>query len=72
MHSYHRMITRYHNRIDCTIVLTTINNLEYLEFEMSLLQPPPWEPEAYKLIDRIAADEGRFTNNNEVGKNLIL
>ena len=30
------------------------------------LQPPPWEPEAYKLIDRIAADEGRFTNNNEV------
>ena len=22
--------------------------------------------EAYKLIDRIAADEGRFTNNNEV------
>ena len=34
---------------------------------MSLLQPPPWEPEAYKLIDRIAADEGRFTNNNEVG-----
>jgi len=29
-------------------------------------QPPPWEPEAYKLIDRIAADEGRFSHNNEV------
>ena len=27
---------------------------------------PPWEPDSYKLIDRIAADEGRFTSNSEV------
>jgi Eph receptor B1 len=29
-------------------------------------EPPPWEPESYKLIDRIAADEGRSTFNSEV------
>ena len=40
--------------------------LKLWKFKTSLPQPPPWEPEAYKLIDRIAADEGRFTNNNEV------
>ena len=28
--------------------------------------PPPWEPDSYKLIDRIAADEGRSTSNSEV------
>ena len=40
--------------------------LQESKVRISLFQPPPWEPEAYKLIDRIAADEGRFTNNNEV------
>jgi Eph receptor B1 len=29
-------------------------------------EPPPWAPQDYKLIDRIAADEGRFTSNSEV------
>ena len=32
---------------------------------------PPWEPDSYKLIDRIAADEGRFTSNSEVFDNII-
>ena len=41
-------------------------SLLFYEFDAATHQPPPWEPEAYKLIDRIAADEGRFTNNNEV------
>merc|ERR1712013_374995 len=41
-------------------------SLLFYEFDAAIHQPPPWEPEAYKLIDRIAADEGRFTNNNEV------
>jgi len=29
-------------------------------------QPPPWEPEAYKLIDTIGPENGRFTPSNEV------
>lgn len=41
-------------------------SLLYYEFDAATREPPPWEPESYKLIDRIAADEGRFTNNNEV------
>ena len=40
--------------------------LLFYEFDAAIHQPPPWELEAYKLIDRIAADEGRFTNNSEV------
>ena len=40
--------------------------LLFYEFDAAIHQPPPWEFEAYKLIDRIAADEGRFTNNSEV------
>ena len=41
-------------------------SLLFFEFDAATRQPPPWEPEAYKLIDRIAADEGRFQYNNEV------
>lgn len=42
-------------------------SLLYYEFDASASkEPPPWEPESYKLIDRIAADEGRFTSNSEV------
>jgi len=42
-------------------------SLLYYEFD-SAKEPGthPWEPESYKLIDRIAADEGRFTSNSEV------
>lgn len=41
-------------------------SLLFYEFDAATREPPPWEPESYKLIDRIAADEGRFKNNNEV------
>ena len=41
-------------------------SLLFYEFDAATHQPPPWEPEAYKLIDRIAADEGRFQYNSEV------
>lgn len=41
-------------------------SLLYYEFDSAHKEPPPWEPESYKLIDRIAADEGRFTSNSEV------
>ena len=41
-------------------------SLLYYEFDAATREPPPWEPESYKLIDRIAADEGRFTSSNEV------
>jgi len=41
-------------------------SLLYYEFDAANKEPPPWEPESYKLIDRIAADEGRFTSNSEV------
>jgi len=41
-------------------------SLLFYEFDAATREPPPWEPDSYKLIDRIAADEGRFTNNNEV------
>merc|ERR1712223_770636 len=41
-------------------------SLLYYEFDAATREPPPWEPESYKLIDRIAADEGRFTDTNEV------
>ena len=34
-------------------------SLLYYEFDAATREPPPWEPESYKLIDRIAADEGR-------------
>ncbi|KAH9529410.1 Ephrin type-A receptor 5 [Dermatophagoides farinae] len=41
-------------------------SLLYYEHDGLNKEPPPWEPESYKLIDRIAADEGRFTSNSEV------
>ncbi|XP_067122135.1 ephrin type-A receptor 4-A-like isoform X2 [Centruroides vittatus] len=41
-------------------------SLLYYEFDAATKEPPPWEPESYKLIDRIAADEGRFTSTSEV------
>lgn len=41
-------------------------SLLYYEFDAATKEPPPWEPESYRLIDRIAADEGRFTSNTEV------
>lgn len=41
-------------------------SLLYYEHDGLHKEPPPWEPESYKLIDRIAADEGRFTSNSEV------
>ncbi|GIY55178.1 hypothetical protein CEXT_373122 [Caerostris extrusa] len=41
-------------------------SLLYYEFDAATKEPPPWEPDSYKLIDRIAADEGRFTSTSEV------
>ena len=43
-------------------------SLLYHEFDSANKEkdPPPWEPESYKLIDRIAPDEGRFTSTNDV------
>ncbi len=39
-------------------------SLLYHEFDGATRDP--WEPESFKQIDVIAADEGRFTNNDEV------
>ncbi|UYV81968.1 EPHA5 [Cordylochernes scorpioides] len=41
-------------------------SLLYYEFDAATKEPPPWEPESYRVIDRIAADEGRFTSTSEV------
>lgn len=41
-------------------------SLLYYEMDSNETTLPPWEPDSYKLIDRIAADEGRFTSNTEV------
>ncbi|XP_049805706.1 ephrin type-B receptor 1-B isoform X2 [Schistocerca nitens] len=41
-------------------------SLLYYEFDAATKEPPPWEPESYKLIGRIAAGEGRFNTNSEV------
>jgi len=41
-------------------------SLLYYEFDAATREPPPWEPESYKLIGRIAAGEGRFNTNTEV------
>lgn len=41
-------------------------SLLYYEFDAATREPPPWEPESYKLIDQIAADMGRFTDPTEV------
>ena len=41
-------------------------SLLYYEVDEGPKETPSWEPESYKLIDRIAADEGRFTSTNQV------
>ncbi|KAK7789841.1 hypothetical protein R5R35_011236 [Gryllus longicercus] len=41
-------------------------SLLYYEFDAATREPPPWEPESYRLIGRIAAGEGRFNTNSEV------
>ncbi|XP_029176313.1 ephrin type-A receptor 4 isoform X3 [Nylanderia fulva] len=41
-------------------------SLLYYEFDAATKEPPPWEPDSYKLIGRIAAGEGRFNTNAEV------
>ncbi|CAG0888323.1 unnamed protein product [Cyprideis torosa] len=41
-------------------------SLLYYEFDVATKEPPPWQLESYKLVDRIAADEGRFTQSNSV------
>ncbi|XP_026275487.2 ephrin type-A receptor 4-A isoform X4 [Frankliniella occidentalis] len=43
-------------------------SLLYYEFDAATKEPPPWEPESYKMIGRIAAGEGRFNQptNSEV------
>ena len=40
-------------------------SLLYYEFDAATREPPPWEPESYKLIDRIAADQGRSTSSEQ-------
>ncbi|CAG0878978.1 unnamed protein product [Darwinula stevensoni] len=41
-------------------------SLLYYEFDVATHEPPPWQPESYTLVDRIAADEGRFTQTGDV------
>ncbi|XP_024080765.1 ephrin type-A receptor 4 isoform X4 [Cimex lectularius] len=41
-------------------------SLLYYEFDAATKEPPPWEPDSYNLIGRIAAGEGRFNTNSEV------
>lgn len=41
-------------------------SLLYYEFDAATKEPPPWEPESYKSIGRIAAGEGRINTNGEV------
>ena len=40
-------------------------SLLYYEFDAATREPPPWEPESYRLIDRIAADQGRSTSSEQ-------
>lgn len=44
-------------------------SLLYYEFDVAMNEQPPWEPESYKLIGRIAAGDGRFNANSEVNIN---
>ncbi|PZC86326.1 ephrin type-B receptor 2 [Helicoverpa armigera] len=44
-------------------------SLLYYEFDVATREQPPWEPESYKLVGRIAAGEGRFNTNSEVDIN---
>jgi ephrin-B len=45
-------------------------SLMFFEFEAATREPPPWQPESYKLIGRIAAGEGRFNQNKDVDINM--
>lgn len=45
-------------------------SLLYYEFDAATREPPPWQPESYKLIGRIAAGEGRFNHNSDVDINV--
>ncbi|XP_037925569.1 ephrin type-B receptor 1-B isoform X3 [Hermetia illucens] len=44
-------------------------SLLFYEFDAATREPPPWQPESYKLIARIAAGEGRFNQNSNVDIN---
>ncbi|XP_039300621.1 ephrin type-B receptor 1-B isoform X3 [Nilaparvata lugens] len=44
-------------------------SLLYYEFDAATREPPPWEPDSYKLIGRIAAGEGRFNTNSNAAIN---
>lgn len=45
-------------------------SLLYYEFDAATREPPPWQPDSYKLISRIAAGgEGRFNQNSDVDIN---
>lgn len=45
-------------------------SLLFYEFDAATREPPPWQPESYKLIGRIAAGEGRFNHNSDVDINV--
>lgn len=45
-------------------------SLLFYEFDAATREPPPWQPESYKLIGRIAAGEGRFNQNSDVHINV--
>lgn len=45
-------------------------SLLFYEFDAVTREPPPWQPESYKLIGRIAAGEGRFHQNSDVDINV--
>lgn len=44
----------------------------FYEFDAATREPPPWQPESYKLIGRIAAGEGRFNQNSDVDINVEI
>jgi Eph receptor B1 len=45
-------------------------SLLFYEFDAATREPPPWQPESYRLIGRIAAGEGRFNQNSDVDINV--
>lgn len=44
-------------------------SLLFYEFDAVTREPPPWQPESYKLIARIASGDGRFEQNSDVDIN---
>ncbi|XP_014679783.1 PREDICTED: ephrin type-B receptor 2-like, partial [Priapulus caudatus] len=40
------------------------------EFDFSSTEMPTWNTKTYRMIDRIAADKGRFSDNNEIVVNV--